>query len=53
MARTAKKTKAVAAAAEIVATGCAIRSVGDVAMEVVAALPAPEPVPTPDMTGRS
>jgi ParB family chromosome partitioning protein len=51
MARTAKKTKAVAvAAAEIVATDAAIRSVGDVAMEVVAALPAPEPVPDPDMT---
>ncbi|MND38613.1 Chromosome-partitioning protein Spo0J [compost metagenome] len=44
MARTAKKTKAVTVAtAENTATDAEIRSVGDVAAEVVAALPAPEP----------
>ncbi|KAB2703723.1 ParB/RepB/Spo0J family partition protein [Brucella intermedia] len=44
MARTAKKTKAVTVAtAEHAATDAEIRSVGDVAAEVVAALPAPEP----------
>nr|WP_313533771.1 ParB N-terminal domain-containing protein [Brucella anthropi] len=44
MARTAKKTKAVTVATvENAATDAEIRSVGDVAAEVVAALPAPEP----------
>ena len=44
MTRTAKKTKAVTVAtAENAATDAEIRSVGDVAAEVVAALPAPEP----------
>ncbi|KAB2715172.1 ParB N-terminal domain-containing protein [Brucella intermedia] len=46
MARTAKKTKAVTVATvENAAADAQIRSVGDVAMEVVAALPAPEPEP--------
>ncbi|MBN8930413.1 MAG: ParB/RepB/Spo0J family partition protein, partial [Rhizobium pusense] len=46
MARTAKKTKAVTVAtAEHAAMVAEIRSVGDVAAEVVAALPAPEPEP--------
>ncbi|KAJ32805.1 plasmid stablization protein ParB, partial [Agrobacterium tumefaciens] len=54
MARTAKKTKAVAvAAAENVATDAEIRSIGDVAVEVVAALPAPKPVPDPDITAEA
>jgi len=44
MARTAKKTKAVTVATvENVAADAEIRSVGEVAAEVVAALPAPEP----------
>lgn len=44
MARTAKKTKAVTVAtAEHAAVDVEIRSVGEVATEVVAALPAPEP----------
>ncbi|MBC8719950.1 ParB/Srx family N-terminal domain-containing protein [Ochrobactrum sp. Marseille-Q0166] len=46
MARTAKKTKAVTVAtAENAAKDAEIRSVRDVAAEVVAALPAPEPEP--------
>ncbi len=51
MARATKKTKAVTVAtAENAATDAQIRSVGDVAMEVVGALPALEPIPDPDMT---
>lgn len=54
MARTAKKTKAVAvAAAENVATDAEIRSIGDGAMEVVVALPAPKPIPDPDITAEA
>lgn len=51
MARTAKKTKTVTGATgENAALDTQIRSVGDMAMEVVAALSAPELVPEPDMT---
>ncbi|WP_340584140.1 hypothetical protein [Brucella pseudintermedia] len=46
MVRTAKKAKAVTVAtAENAATDAEIRSVGDVAAEVVAEVPAPEPEP--------
>lgn len=54
MARTAKKTKAVTVAtAENAAADAEICSVGGVAMEVVAALPAPEPVPDTDLTAEA